>query len=120
LIIIMTYRNIGSHCRTSVPGGNKILPVEKHKNGAAAHPVRSAAIAILIAAAIFFVLYTPVYSSVTPKIGAWPFFYFYLLVYMPAVSLVMWIVTWLQRRLGRRSAPPEQPGTARAGSGATR
>lgn len=91
------------------------MSVDKHKNSAASHPITVAAIVILVGAAIFFILYTPVYSSVTPKIGSWPFFYFYLLVYMPATSLVLWIATRLQRRLGSRSAPQEQ-GTAGAGS----
>jgi Na+/melibiose symporter-like transporter len=79
----------------------------------------SAAIAILIAASIFFILYTPVYASVTPKIGSWPFFYVYMLVYMPATSLVLWIATRLQDRLSRRNTPPQEQGTAGAGSGAT-
>ena len=92
------------------------MSVESHRNSGAAHPVRSAAIAILIVAAIFFILYTPVYSSVTPKIGSWPFFYVYMLVYMPAVSVVMWIATRLQQRLGTRSAPPQEQGTDGAGS----
>lgn len=95
------------------------MSVENHRNSAAAHPVRLAAIAILIAAAIFFILYTPLYSSVTPKIGSWPFFYFYMLVYMPATSLVLWIVTRLQRRLGR-SPGSQEPGTADAGTEAAR
>ena len=95
------------------------MSVESHRNSVAAHPVRSAAIAILIAASIFFILYTPLYSSVTPNIGSWPFFYIYMLVYMPVVSLVMWIATRLQDRLGTRNAT-EEPGTAGTGSEAAR
>ncbi|MGH3171658.1 MAG: hypothetical protein ACRDN0_38075 [Trebonia sp.] len=80
------------------------------KHPVAAHPITSAAIAILMAAAIFFILYSPLYSVTTPKIGALPFFYFYLLVYMPATSLVLWIVTQLQKRLRQPAAPgPDAP-----------
>ena len=65
----------------------------------AAHPVTSAVIAVLIIASIFFSLYVPIYGRITPKIGDFPFFYFYLLAYMPAVAIVLWVVNLLQRRL---------------------
>jgi hypothetical protein len=65
----------------------------------AAHPVTSAVIAVLIIASIFFALYVPIYGRITPKIGDFPFFYFYLLVYMPAVSIALLIVIALQKRL---------------------
>ena len=65
----------------------------------AAHPVTSAIIAVLVLASIFFALYVPLYASATPKVGDFPFFYFYLLIYMPVLGVVMWIVITLQRRL---------------------
>lgn len=65
----------------------------------AAHPIISAAIAILVFASIFFALYVPLYASATPKVGDFPFFYFYLIAYMPVLGIVMGIVLWLQRRL---------------------
>ena len=68
----------------------------------AAHPVASAVIAILIFASIFFAVWVPLYASATPKIGDFPFFYAYLLIYMPVLGIVMWIVITLQRRLRRR------------------
>ncbi len=76
-------------------------PPVRRQSTVAAHPVTSAAIAVLLIALIFFVLYTPLYSRVTPKIGSWPFFYFYLLIFMPITSLVLWVVLLLQRRLER-------------------
>lgn len=82
-------------------------PVARHRNPVTAHPVTSAAIAIILAATIFFVLYSPLYSTVTPKVGSWPFFYFYLLIFMPITSLALWIVTLLQKRL----QTPDEPGT---------
>lgn len=78
-------------------------PAIRPRSPVAAHPITSAAIAILVAAAIFFILYTPIYSSITPKLGAWPFFYYYMLIYMPATSLVLWVVQLLQKRLAPRS-----------------
>lgn len=56
------------------------------RSAVAAHPVISAVIAILIFAAIFFALYVPLYASATPKVGDFPFFYFYLLVYFGTIA----------------------------------
>jgi hypothetical protein len=59
----------------------------------AAHPVTSAIIAILVTACIAGTLIVPIYAGTTPKIGDFPFFYVYLLAYMPVVAIVLWIVT---------------------------
>lgn len=79
------------------------------RNPVAAHPILSAAIAILVAADIFFVLYTPIYSKITPKLGNWPFFYWYLLIFMPVTSLALWLATLLQKGL---EPAPQDPATA--------
>ena len=71
----------------------------RSRSAIAAHPFTSAAIAILVAAAIFFSLWAPLYSRLAPKLGDFPFFYWYLLLYMPATSLVLWIAALLQKRL---------------------
>jgi hypothetical protein len=75
----------------------------------AAHPVTSAVIAILMLASIFFAVWVPLFASATPKIGDFPFFYAYLLIYMPVLGIVMWIVIMLQARL-RPRAGAERPG----------
>jgi hypothetical protein len=74
-------------------------PVVKPKGAIAAHPVRAAVIAILLAALIACTLFVSLYDSATPKIGDFPFFYFYLLVYFPVMAIVLWIVVLLQRGL---------------------
>lgn len=76
----------------------------------AAHPYTSAAIAILVVANIFFALYVPLYARLTPKLGDFPFFYWFLLIYIPVTSLVLWIVTLLQKRL---DPPTDETGGAR-------
>ena len=81
----------------------------RQRRAIAAHPGLSAAIAFLTIATIFFILYTPLYSSATPKIGSWPFFYFYLLIFMPITSLALWLVILLQKRL----AQPGEGGASR-------
>ena len=60
----------------------------RSRSAVAAHPIISAAIAILVVADIFFALYTPIYARLTPKIGDFPFFYWYLLIFMPVTALV--------------------------------
>lgn len=80
--------------QSPVRSGDRRSPV-------AAHPAISAAIAVLIVAVIFFAIYVPIYARATPKVGDFPFFYFYLLACMPVVAIVMWIVISLQKRLSR-------------------
>jgi hypothetical protein len=70
-----------------------------YRNPVAAHPITSAAIGLLLLATILGTLIVPIYARTTPKIGDFPFFYFYLLAYMPVVGLALWVVSLLQRRL---------------------
>jgi hypothetical protein len=63
------------------------------------HPITSLIIGLLVAVSIVGGLYVPIYARLTPKVGDWPFFYFYLLVFMPFVAVALWIVTVLQKRL---------------------
>ncbi len=74
-----------------------------------AHPVISALIAILVLAAVFFSLYVPLYARATPKVGAFPFFYFYLIAYMPVVGIVLGIVIWLQKKLEPAGSSGDEP-----------
>lgn len=76
----------------------------------AAHPVTSAVIAVLVIACIAGTLIVPIYARTTPKIGDFPFFYFYLLAYMPVVAIVLWIVIQLQKRLEPPGGQPANPG----------
>lgn len=65
----------------------------------AAHPFTAAVVALILIGTIFFTVWTPIYATQTPKIGSWPFFYFYLIAYMPVVAIALWITMLLQRRL---------------------
>jgi hypothetical protein len=73
--------------------------ITKANNPVAAHPITSAAIFILVAASILCSLIVPIYAHVTPKIGDFPFFYFYLLAYVPVAAIALGIAGRLQRRL---------------------
>jgi membrane protein implicated in regulation of membrane protease activity len=65
----------------------------------AAHPVTSLLIALLLTAAVACTLIVPIYARITPRVGDFPFFYFYLLAFMPVVAIAVWVVTLLERRL---------------------
>ena len=73
----------------------------KSRGPISAHQVISAVITILTIAVVFFAVYVPLYARITPKVGDFPFFYFYLLIYMPVVSLVCWIIVVLRGRVTR-------------------
>jgi hypothetical protein len=75
-------------------------PAVQRTNPVRTHPWISAIIALLLFGCVFCTLYVPIYASTTPKVGDFPFFYFYLLAYMPAVAIALWIVMQLQKRLG--------------------
>jgi Protein of unknown function (DUF3311) len=79
------------------------------RNPVAAHPVTSAVIALLVTACIVGTLVVPIYARTTPKIGDFPFFYFYLLAYMPVVAIVLGIVIQLQKRM-QPPGGPTHPG----------
>jgi hypothetical protein len=86
-------------------------PTARSHSAIAAHPVISAAIAILVAGDIFFSLYAPLYARLTPKLGDFPFFYWYLLIFMPITSLALWLAMLLQKRLTAEAGPGDATGS---------
>jgi Protein of unknown function (DUF3311) len=60
-------------------------------------------ISLLIIVAIGGTLVVPIYNRLTPNVGGFPFFYFYLIVYMPLVAIALGIVIRLQKRFGTDS-----------------
>jgi uncharacterized membrane protein YoaK (UPF0700 family) len=95
----------------SEPRGLENTGPIKAQNPVTAHPITSAAIFVLVAGAICGTLIVPIYASITPKVGDFPFFYFYLLAYMPLAAIALWLATLLQRRLG---TPADGSGEAEA------
>jgi hypothetical protein len=83
----------------SAPGDPQHAAPARRVSPLAAHPITSIAIFVIVTAAILGTLLVPIYARETPKIGDFPFFYFYLLIYMPACALALWIAMLLQRRL---------------------
>jgi len=99
---------------TATPGAPRdprSAAATRRPNPVTAHPITSLVIFVLVAGAILGTLIVPIYAHITPKLGAWPFFYWYQLVYMPVVAVALWIAMLLQRRL-RRPADTDTAGTA--------
>ncbi|HEU5388573.1 MAG TPA: DUF3311 domain-containing protein [Streptosporangiaceae bacterium] len=65
------------------------------------------AIAVLLAAALIGTLWVPFYNHLTPKLGGFPFFYWYQLMWVPIVAILCAIAYLLSRLAQRGSAPPE-------------
>ena len=71
------------------------------------NPVIAAAITVLVLVAIVGTLVVPIYASATPKVGAFPFFYAWLILWMPAVAILLWIAFLLGKRLTPRDSSEE-------------
>jgi hypothetical protein len=95
----------------SAPKDPNNPPAMRPVNPVLAHPITSAAIGLLVTAAICGTLIVPIYAHITPKVGDFPFFYFHLLAYIPLVAIALWLATLLQRRL-------QSPAAAGGDSGA--
>lgn len=109
----MTEPTAASSAPPDPPGPGGVGTGGAGKHPIAAHPVTSAIITVLVAGSIIVSLVVPIYGSLTPKVGSWPFFYFYLLAIMPVVAIALWIAMLLQRRLRPGPAPTANPGAGK-------
>jgi hypothetical protein len=66
-----------------------------------ASPTKSPAIkvtvTVMLAVAIGGALWVPIYAHVQPKLGAFPFFYWYQLILVPVTAFLCWISYLLLR-----------------------
>jgi uncharacterized protein DUF3311 len=62
-----------------------------------------AVIAGLLAAALIGTLWVPFYNRLTPKLGGFPFFYWYQLMWVPIVAILC-ATAYLLSRLARRDS----------------
>jgi magnesium-transporting ATPase (P-type) len=72
------------------------------------------AITVVLAASLVATLWVPFYNHLTPMLGAFPFFYWYQLMWVPIVAILS-AVAYLLSRLARRedeatSAQPPDSG----------
>jgi hypothetical protein len=83
-----------------------------------ASPAKSPAIrvsvAVMLTVAVAGALWVPIYAHMTPKLGDFPFFYWYQLILVPVTAILCWICYLLLRT---KPAPPPR---ARGREGARR
>jgi hypothetical protein len=74
-------------------------------------------VTVLLLVAVLGTLIVPIYARSTPKLGAFPFFYWYQLLWVPVVALLTTICYLITTRVGRpaakghRGPAPSQPGS---------
>jgi hypothetical protein len=79
------------------------------------NPAVWVAVSILIIIGIAGTLWVPIYARTTPKLGDFPFFYWYQLIWVPVVAILSWLAYLLLRpRKGAAGA-----GAAGAAGGAS-
>ncbi|HLX48477.1 MAG TPA: DUF3311 domain-containing protein [Streptosporangiaceae bacterium] len=64
-------------------------------------PAARGVVAVLLIAAIIGTLWVPFYARSMPKLGDFPFFYWYQIILVPAVAVLCWICYLLLRRILR-------------------
>jgi hypothetical protein len=73
-------------------------------------------ITVLLLVAVLGTLIVPIYARTTPALGAFPFFYWYQLVWVPVVAILTTICYLISVRAARRRLSPGGPGSAPAPS----
>ena len=61
------------------------------------NPAAMVVVTILLAVAVAGTLVVPIYARSAPKLGDFPFFYWYQLIWVPVVALLAWISYLLMR-----------------------
>ena len=60
-------------------------------------PAAMVVVTILLVVAVAGTLVVPIYARSTPKLGDFPFFYWYQLIWVPVVAILAWISYLLMR-----------------------
>jgi len=68
-------------------------------------PVIKAVVTVMLSVAVVGALWVPIYARTAPKLGAFPFFYWYQLILVPVTAVLCWISYLLLRT---RPARPHQ------------
>jgi hypothetical protein len=87
------------------------------------NPVAIGLAAVLLAAAVFVSFWVPIYARSMPKLGDFPFFYWFQLILVPAVAIVSWLAYLLVKSDSAGSTgaettrPAPRPGESRGPAG---
>ena len=91
----------------------------KHTKPPDKSPVTWLVVTVLLLSAIAAALWVPLYARSGPKLGAFPFFYWYQLVLVPVVAVASWLC-YLLLRPARSAQPRGQPASSDDPSSARR
>jgi hypothetical protein len=84
----------------------------------APHPRNAVIAGVLLLIGVIGAFWVPIYARSAPKLGAFPFFYWFQLIWMPVV-MVLCYVSYLLLRTPRGQRPaearPAEPGPAGSG-----
>jgi membrane protein implicated in regulation of membrane protease activity len=80
------------------------------------NPLIWTVVGVLLAAGVLGTLVVPIYARSTPKLGAFPFFYWYQLLWIPLVAILAW-VSYLLTRKASRGTRQEDQGTRQEDQG---
>ena len=76
-------------------------------------PATLGAVTVLLAVAVFGALWVPIYARSLPKLGPFPFFYWYQFIWVPVTAALCWISYLLLKRKRPAHAGPTRGGEAR-------
>lgn len=81
-------------------------------------PAALAAVTVLLVVAIAGTLWVPIYARTAPKLGNFPFFYWFQFMWLLVVAVLAWLCYLLLRtRPGPGSSPGAQAGTGNSDAG---
>jgi hypothetical protein len=75
------------------------------------HTAARVVVTTLVLAPFVGTLWVPFYARTTPKLGAFPFFYWYQLMWVPAVAVLSGLAYLIASRLPPRAGPPVEDAT---------
>jgi hypothetical protein len=89
----------------------------KHSKPRDKSPATWLAVTIILVAAVGAAFWVPLYARAQPRLGPFPFFYWYQLVLVPVIAIASWIC-YLMLRHAPRTEPPSRPPVSGAPSDA--
>jgi len=80
-------------------------------------PARWGAVTVLLTVAVAGALLVPIYARYLPKLGDFPFFYWFQLAWVPVAAILCWISYLLLRTKPTRGAGPTRSAGPTRGPG---
>jgi uncharacterized protein DUF3311 len=88
----------------------------KHVKPRDKSPMTWLAVTVLLLSSVGAALWVPLYARSGPKLGAFPFFYWYQLLLVPVVAIASWL-SYLMLRPSSKNRPGDQTSSGEASRG---